>query len=291
MNKEREKRNTSGGTPSSEGVESSPVLARTDRPRVRPTFSSFTAVFALILAVSALVLALVPGAWRVIPGVGGEFFRQPTPHEAYRIGLSQSGLAQSALGQEWIQAAEEAVARPLIMDAPYQEVGFFPAEDPSARAFRFPLRRGQRLVVRVEMDTTDPMRLFLDLFRVAPDTLRAPISVLSQEGGEEMVFEPRRTGDYLLRVQPELLRGGRFQVTIEKDPALEFPVAGRTTRSIQSFFGDERDAGRREHHGVDVFAPRGTPVLASTEALVRQVDTTPVGGRIIWLRDSKRNAS
>jgi SH3-like domain-containing protein len=42
---------------------------------------------------------------------------------------------------------------------------------------------------------------------------------------------------------------------------------------------------------VDIFAPRGTPVVAATDAYVRQVDTTPVGGRVIWLRDSKRGAS
>jgi hypothetical protein len=42
---------------------------------------------------------------------------------------------------------------------------------------------------------------------------------------------------------------------------------------------------------VDVFAPRGTPVLASTEAYVTDADTTPVGGRVLWLRDSFRGAS
>jgi len=42
---------------------------------------------------------------------------------------------------------------------------------------------------------------------------------------------------------------------------------------------------------VDIFAPRGTPVIAAAEGYVSRVDTTAVGGRVIWLRDNQRNAS
>jgi murein DD-endopeptidase MepM/ murein hydrolase activator NlpD len=220
-----------------------------------------------------------------------EFFREPTPHEEYLLGLSHAGLASTALGKDWVRASKEAISEPLSMDAPFLEEGFFATEEPSARGYRFPLRRGQRLRVTVDLGANDSTRLFVDLFRCAPDSTRAPVPVLSGEAGDEMVYEPRRAGDYLLRVQPELLRGGRFTVTIEKEPSLTFPVAGRSTRSIGSFFGDPREAGRREHHGVDIFAPRGTPVVAAAEAIVSRVDTTPVGGRVIWLRDSERRAS
>ena len=240
----------------------------------------------LILFLSAILLGGCGPAEAV-----REYFREPTPHEEYLLGLSHAGLTATALGEDWVQASEEAIHHPLAMDAPYQEEGFFPAEEPSAIGYRFPLRRGQRLVVKVDLVNSGPARLFVDLFRSAPDSSRAPVPVLSGEAGTELAFEPRRSGDYLLRIQPELLRGGQFTVTIEKEPSLTFPVAGRTSRSIQSFFGDSREAGRREHHGVDVFAPRGTPVLASAEALVRQVDTTPVGGRVIWLREANTGAS
>lgn len=240
----------------------------------------------LILILSAILLGGCGQAEAV-----REYFREPTPHEEYLLGLSHAGLTATALGEDWVQASEEAIRSPLAMDAPYQEEGFFPAEEPSALGYRFPLRRGQRLVVKVDLVGSGPTRLFVDLFRSAPDSSRAPVPVLSGEDGTEMVFEARRTGDYLLRVQPELLRGGQFTVTIEKEPSMVFPVPGRTSRSIGSFFGDPRDAGRREHHGVDVFAPRGTPVVASAESYVSRVDTTPVGGRVIWLRDSRRGAS
>ncbi len=221
----------------------------------------------------------------------GEYFREPTPHEAYGLGLSQAGLGTTALGQDWVHSSEEALIRPLAMDTPYREEGYFPAEEALAMGYRFPLKRGQRLRVRVDVDGPDPARVFVDLFRAAPDTLRHPVPVLSGEAGADLVFEPGRTGDYILRVQPELLREGHFQVTVLKEPSLEFPVAGRTSSAILSFFGAARDGGRREHHGVDIFAPRGTPVVAAAEARVTRVDTTQVGGRVIWLRDTLRGTS
>lgn len=60
---------------------------------------------------------------------------------------------------------------------------------------------------------------------------------------------------------------------------------------IQSFFGDPRDGGRRRHEGVDVFAPRGTNVLAVTDGVVRRVGTRDLGGNIVLLWDEKRNLS
>lgn len=277
-----------GSTPSPFRVEGS-----TDRPRRRPAVSTLTAGVALILAVSSLVLSFA------LRGQGGplenirEFFRDPTPHEAYLMGLSQSGLVSSALGQAWMEAARTALEHPLSMAPPYQEEGFFPSEEPAALGYRFELRRGQRLMVEVVVQNgaQEDTQLFVDLFRSAPDTLQPPVHVFSPEPGAPLVFEPRRSGDYLLRIQPELLRSGRFRVTIQNEAALAFPVAGHSTRAVGSVFGDPRDGGRRVHHGVDIFAPRGTPVVATSEATVRRVDTTTIGGRVIWLRDNRRGVS
>jgi len=279
-----------GGSPAHDSFR---VEGSTDRPRRRPAVSTLTAVLSLGLALTCLVFSVFLGGWGTPLGSIREFFREPTPHEAYLMGLSGSGLTASALGQDWMDAAKAALEQPLALEPPYQEEGFFPEEEPSALGYRFSLRRGQRLTVTVELDgaQSQETRLFVDLFRTAPDTLRPPVHVHSPDPGTQLVFEPRRTGEYLLRIQPELLRGGRFRVTIENDAALEFPVAGRTTRSIGSFFGDSREGGRREHHGVDVFAPRGTPVVATSGAYVSRVDTTDIGGRVIWLRDNQRRAS
>jgi len=73
--------------------------------------------------------------------------------------------------------------------------------------------------------------------------------------------------------------------SVPGDSALVFPVANRGLRDVVSRIGDPRDGGRRRHRGVDIAAPRGTAVLAVADGTIHQVDVTPLGGRVIWLRE------
>jgi peptidoglycan LD-endopeptidase LytH len=70
-----------------------------------------------------------------------------------------------------------------------------------------------------------------------------------------------------------------------------FPVAEREPGSIVGKFGDPRDGGRRPHLGIDIAAPRGTPVLAVSDGKIERVDVTPLGGKAVWLKEdgSKRH--
>jgi murein DD-endopeptidase MepM/ murein hydrolase activator NlpD len=51
-----------------------------------------------------------------------------------------------------------------------------------------------------------------------------------------------------------------------------------------SFYGDPRDGGRRMHEGLDIFASRGTPVVAADDAVVTSVRNRGLGGKTITLR-------
>lgn len=63
------------------------------------------------------------------------------------------------------------------------------------------------------------------------------------------------------------------------DPVpLGSPVRG--VRAFHSTFGAPRSGGRR-HQGTDVFAPRGTPVLAAHAGVVVHVGTFSLGGRVV----------
>jgi hypothetical protein len=104
------------------------------------------------------------------------------------------------------------------------------------------------------------------------------------------VHEPWRGGDFILRLQPELLRGGQYHVTLRLEAQLAFPVDGYNMRAIQSVFGVERDGGARSHDGVDIFARRGTPVLAAGPGRAYGIDITSRGGKVVWVRDNIRNA-
>jgi hypothetical protein len=66
-------------------------------------------------------------------------------------------------------------------------------------------------------------------------------------------------------------------------------VSGRRENDVGSRFGVDRDGGARRHHGIDIFAPRGTPVIAARAGVVRRVEVTGIGGKVVWLTDDDGN--
>ncbi len=64
--------------------------------------------------------------------------------------------------------------------------------------------------------------------------------------------------------------------------ALVFPVSGKKS-NIGGFFGDYRNGGRT-HKGVDIYAKKGTPVVAVCDGVITSVATEKLGGRTVRLR-------
>jgi murein DD-endopeptidase MepM/ murein hydrolase activator NlpD len=63
---------------------------------------------------------------------------------------------------------------------------------------------------------------------------------------------------------------------------LPVPVAGVVPRQLSDTWGAPR--GRNRHHeGIDIFAPRNTPVLSSTEGIVLFTGWNRLGGRVITI--------
>lgn len=214
-------------------------------------------------------------------------YRDLTPHEAYFESLRAVGLAETALGAAWSEAASRSLHEAPTVGLPYEEEGFLFAESPGARSYRVELRRGQRLSLDLKLDGERPTRLFLDIYRMQSDSSRAPLPVLSSDSVRgSLDYVASRRASYVVRLQPELLRGGHYSVVLRAEGSMAFPVEGRNTRAILSVFGADRDAGRRSHHGVDIFAPRGTPVLSATPGRVTHVQNTAIGGKVVWVRDS-----
>jgi murein DD-endopeptidase MepM/ murein hydrolase activator NlpD len=238
---------------------------------------------------SALALvALLAGCEQVEKLVDAR--RDQTPHEAYAASLQSAGLASTALGRDWLEAARSALSSPQPVPLPYREEGFLDADDPAAVGLRVELKRGQVLTVRTGFDAGDPARIFVDVFRL-PDQSGDPVRPLVRVDSlpDALVYEPYRDGAYLVRLQPELLRGGRYRVELSLDPSLSFPVDGMDGSSIGSSFGAPRDGGARDHHGVDIFAARGTPALAASPGRVTRVEETNRGGLVVWIRDERRS--
>jgi murein DD-endopeptidase MepM/ murein hydrolase activator NlpD len=78
-------------------------------------------------------------------------------------------------------------------------------------------------------------------------------------------------------LQPKLTAGGYV-----------FPVYGQA--SFSDTFGAFRgDVAGNWHHGDDIFAPLGAPILACADGTVFSVGWNDVGGNRLWLRDGEGN--
>ena len=248
----------------------SPVGGCAVRPR------RFRGVFALV---SGLVLALSP----LVSGPDATVallvpYLPASAHNAHGFWLAHGDLARSASGQAWVRGAEAALLEPAPVSPPFQTAGSFESTDPAALGYRFSAQSGRRVEIAVELpDARTGAEIFVDVYRLgsggAVHVASGPPQPASGTAQTRHSIELDLLDDaeYVLRLQPELGRGGRYKLGIRTAPMLGFPVAGFDTRAIQSGFGAVRDGGRRSHHGVDIFVPRGTPAVAAVDARVSRV--------------------
>lgn len=231
------------------------------------------------------------------------FLSRTTPHDAYARSLEKAGLADTALVREWRAAAERALTAPTSARVPLSSEVVHEPADPTAYGYKLNLKRGRVLRVRLEVVSSEPAMIFIDLFDAsdvilqvqrdaATNDRQAPEPIASAEkGSNQFEYEVERDATYILRIQPELLRGGSLKIAQRTTAALDFPVAGQTTAAVQSYFLDPRDNNTRDHHGIDIFAPRHTPVLAVADGFVTSVATTPRGGHVVWIWHAERRQS
>jgi murein DD-endopeptidase MepM/ murein hydrolase activator NlpD len=217
-----------------------------------------------------------------------EVFAPVGVYDEYRRAIETLGLTHREAGRRWIEAGVSALENPVSVSLPFVDSGVFGSDTPSALGYGISARRGQRITVFVSVESTAPdtaRPYFVDLYsRAAPFEHLATLP----EGRTVLAFEPRTDAEYVIRIQPELLVDARYDVSISIEPALAFPVSGADFSDIGSFFGAPRDGGAREHHGVDIFAPRGTFVLAPSPGIVQRVGTTNRGGNVVFVADDQR---
>ena len=202
-----------------------------------------------------------------------------SPYEKYRQGLTSSSLENSAMVRDWIEAGEAVLADSVMVELPYQETGSFDKTTPKALLLRYNVREGQNILIDLSPISQHDARFFLDVFEVRPngELNRKHYS----EEGNTLSYSVKNSGTHAIRIQPELFRGGIFNLTISYSASLAFPLPEKTTKNIASFWGDGRDAGKRKHEGVDIFAPRGTPVVAVTSGRVSRVGQNRLGGKVV----------
>jgi murein DD-endopeptidase MepM/ murein hydrolase activator NlpD len=109
----------------------------------------------------------------------------------------------------------------------------------------------------------------------APQPPALPKDPVSPPPGAPPPAPPPIVQDPPANVQPQLTKKGYV-----------FPVYGPAS------FSDDFRAGRATtgwHHGNDIFAPFGAPILAVTDGELLLVGWNTIGGNRLWLRDAEGN--
>jgi Membrane proteins related to metalloendopeptidases len=65
--------------------------------------------------------------------------------------------------------------------------------------------------------------------------------------------------------------------------ALRMPVVGVRNRDLDDSWHAPRDGGDRLHTGIDIFAAKGTELVAVADGIVSYIGEQPKGGRCLWL--------
>ncbi len=209
------------------------------------------------------------------------------PYERHVASLRAAGIDRTTLGAAWIGAGERALATPQSTAIPHRDSEWFREDTPSAIAYRVELRRGQIYRLALESVSSSRVNLFVDIFRIGEDGTFQRVAAAGPPV-RHVAFEPEEEETFLVRVQPEFLAAGTIGVAHARRAALLFPIPGRGGRHVQSLFGASRSSGRREHQGIDIFAPRGTPVVAAADGWISSISPNELGGNVVWLWDPVR---
>ncbi len=211
-------------------------------------------------------------------------YKPTNEHELYIYSLEKANLHKSKLYKQFVENSQKALSQALVVSIPYSEMFYVDHAEPDAFGYRFELKKGQKVKIKSEITSKDSLKVFMDVFRIR-DTLNTSWYRIASTSKDSLYIEfvARMNAEYILRIQPELLCDIQCFLKIEKESSLGFPVIGTNKSAIQSFFGDPRDGGRREHHGVDIFASRHTDIIASANGYVGRTGNRGIGGRHVWI--------
>lgn len=210
-------------------------------------------------------------------------FGKKTPHEKYADGLESAGLSTTSMGAQWFVAADRSLSQPLSIQLPYKETGYFAADKPRATGYRFTAQTGDRLLIKITTTPASGIHLFSELWRPAIGDNKQKLLGVIDSTTRQLEYDVEKETDFLIRIQPELLKGIEYTLTITTQPSLAFPVDQSGKPRIISLWGTDRDAGRRSHEGIDIGAAKRTPALASADGRVTRVGENNLGGKVVFM--------
>ncbi|REA57419.1 M23 family peptidase [Dyadobacter luteus] len=208
-----------------------------------------------------------------------------TPQEHYEQDLYKSKAEKTAAGQTWFRVGKEVLTDTLFSSVPLQE-RFFLGDSLPAQSIRFKVPQGRKLLITSSKSEEDSSsQLFVEVYRSKANGKPQRIEYL-KTNNNTLTISDHQEDTLVLRLQTGLNERLKVAVTVMTLPTLVFPVAGHGIQSLMSFWGAQRDGGSRSHEGIDIKAPRGTPVVASEDGWVTQTGTNNLGGKIVFLSAS-----
>lgn len=208
-----------------------------------------------------------------------------SPREKYAKELAN--IPQIAA--QWQQSYNNALEDSITVNLPYAEKGYFRPNESPAYSYEVMLQEGELLHASVKTDSVSD-RVFIDVLKQSSTGWEQLKS--NYEGDFSVDVAADASGWYKVVLQPELILNSAFVINLEKSPLYSsFPVAGKSNKDVGSFWGVDRDGGKRRHEGIDIFAKRGTPVVAVTNGYIGYTGERGLGGKQVWLRDAAFGAN
>ncbi len=218
-------------------------------------------------------------------GVKG-IFTKKNAREKYEDQVEKLHPAEAG---SWKNAAALALANPLTVPLPYVESGSLYGDSADVSSFRFSVKGGQKVQVKLER-TGIPFTAYTELWQIMPGGTPQLLSLADTTIGniEHPSLQP---GEYIVRMQPQLKSSGTYKLSLLLAPILGNPIYPGVKNNIGSIWGDSRDAGARNHEGIDIFAKKGSYVVAVSDGVVRRIGDGGIGGKVVWLSPNDLNIS
>ncbi|MEH6406364.1 MAG: M23 family metallopeptidase [Leeuwenhoekiella sp.] len=209
-----------------------------------------------------------------------DFITNPSAREVYKREFKNDTVQYA----KWAQAFKNSFEDSISVKVPYLENGSFFPKTNAVYSYNLSLQQGEVFHLQVATDSLKT-KVFLELFAKTGDSLNPFKSIVRSAIDErELTYRVETTADYKVTIQPEINAHSPFVIKAYRTPLYYFPVTGKGNAAIQSFWGANRDAGARRHEGLDIFAPKGTPVVAATDGWISSTGNRGLGGKQVWLR-------
>jgi len=138
-------------------------------------------------------------------------------YDRYANSLKQAGLQETSLVRDWLETGQNILqdtTRKIIL--PFSETAYFAGNRVEARAYRLQLKAGQLINIQVKTSSRN-FQVFTNLFFLKGKEQKEKLIAIPPLDLEKrkLQFTIENSGEYVVRLQPQLLVGGRYEFNIE----------------------------------------------------------------------------